>query len=431
MPVLYIVLFLVFLSLLIMIHELGHLTVAKLFKVYCFEYAIGFGPKLVSFKRKGGETSYSIRAIPFGGFVSMYGEGVELPEGLEIDSSRSLENIKKWKKILILFAGVFMNAILAFVLFFISAIIPRNVYHIDDFAVESGSVAYNAGLRENANLIYYSFYDNDGQVIENTDASETRFYLVDKDVTLYLNGNELSTKAFVVLDSAKFSSFDKLDITNFMSFYESKVVDEETQINFEKGIEFNQFDRTIIHLNYFDKTGLDLENLNKDDIVKQTTGDIEITVDSENGGLKAIGCAYKKDTASYGFGGSIKRSFYLFGESSTLIVKTLGALFTSTSAWGNVGGIVAIGYQSSNILANYGFAYFLLLWGEISVNLAIVNLLPFPGLDGWQIVVTVIEGISKKKIPEKAKSIVSFIGLALLMLLMVAIIVKDVIGIIG
>ena len=52
---------------------------------------------------------------------------------------------------------------------------------------------------------------------------------------------------------------------------------------------------------------------------------------------------------------------------------------------------------------------------------------PFPGLDGWALLVTVIEGISKKKVPEKVKSIVSFIGLGLLILLMVAIMVKDII----
>ena len=95
--ILYILLFIVCLSVLIMVHELGHLAAAKAFKVYCFEYSIGFGPKLFSFKRKNGETKVSLRGIPFGGYVSMYGEGVEVPEGLEIPPERNLENIKKWK----------------------------------------------------------------------------------------------------------------------------------------------------------------------------------------------------------------------------------------------------------------------------------------------------------------------------------------------
>ncbi len=119
MIVLYILLFIVCLSTLIMVHELGHLATAKIFKVYCFEYAIGFGPKLFSKKRKNGETYFSIRAIPLGGFVSMYGEEESIPEGLEIDPSRSLLAIKKWKRAIIMAAGVIMNFVLAIVVFFI------------------------------------------------------------------------------------------------------------------------------------------------------------------------------------------------------------------------------------------------------------------------------------------------------------------------
>ena len=72
MTVLYILLFIVLLSVLIVVHELGHLVAAKAFNVYCLEYSIGMGPLLFKKKRKGGETQFSIRAIPFGGYVSMY-----------------------------------------------------------------------------------------------------------------------------------------------------------------------------------------------------------------------------------------------------------------------------------------------------------------------------------------------------------------------
>ena len=111
MTILYILLFLVFLSVLIMIHELGHLAAAKIFKVYCLEYSIGMGPLLFKFKRKKGETQFSIRAIPFGGYVSMYGEGVELPDGVVVDESRSLNGVKAWKRAVSPLAGVTMNAV--------------------------------------------------------------------------------------------------------------------------------------------------------------------------------------------------------------------------------------------------------------------------------------------------------------------------------
>ena len=62
----------------------------------------------------------------------------------------------------------------------------------------------------------------------------------------------------------------------------------------------------------------------------------------------------------------------------------------------------------------------------VSVNLAIVNLFPFPGLDGWQLLVLIVEGISKKKIPDKVKNIVSLVGLILLFGLMILLVFKDV-----
>ena len=95
-----ILLFIVALSFLIAIHELGHLSMAKLFNVYCHEYSIGFGPTLLKKKRKNGETYFTLRAIPLGGYVSMYGEGMELEPGVEIPKERSIEGIKKWKKLI-------------------------------------------------------------------------------------------------------------------------------------------------------------------------------------------------------------------------------------------------------------------------------------------------------------------------------------------
>ena len=75
----YILIVVVMLGVLIAIHEAGHLATAKLFRVYCFEYSIGMGPKIFSKKRKGGESTFSIRAGPFGGYVAIYGEPGAVP----------------------------------------------------------------------------------------------------------------------------------------------------------------------------------------------------------------------------------------------------------------------------------------------------------------------------------------------------------------
>ena len=168
MVVLYILLFIVCLSTLIMVHEVGHLITAKMFNVYCFEYAIGMGPKLFSFKRKNGETYFSLRAIPFGGFVSMYGEAESVPEGVVVDESRSLLKIKKWKRAIIMVAGVTMNFILAILVFFAYEIgFPTHEPHYAHISTSSDTIAYNVGLRdgdflyaevgedENGSLVFY------------------------------------------------------------------------------------------------------------------------------------------------------------------------------------------------------------------------------------------------------------------------------------
>ena len=112
-----IIYFLLLLSVIITIHEAGHLLAAKKFNVYCYEFSFGMGPLLWHKKTK--ETQYSIRAIPIGGYVSMAGEadGDEMYPDIEVEDSRRLINKPWWQKIIIMLAGVFMNFLLAWVIF--------------------------------------------------------------------------------------------------------------------------------------------------------------------------------------------------------------------------------------------------------------------------------------------------------------------------
>jgi regulator of sigma E protease len=108
-----IVYFIIILGVIVFVHELGHLLVAKAFNVYCREFSLGFGPAVKQIQGK--ETIYSIRAIPLGGFVAMAGESDV--ESLDGDPSRSLKGIHPFKRILIMLAGVFANLVLAFIIF--------------------------------------------------------------------------------------------------------------------------------------------------------------------------------------------------------------------------------------------------------------------------------------------------------------------------
>lgn len=111
--ILNILIFVVILSIIVIVHELGHLIAAKKFGVYCSEFSIGMGPKIFQYKKENAETVLSIRAFPLGGFVQMAGE-----EGTDIEGvpfERTINGIKPWKQVVVMAAGAIMNIILAYV----------------------------------------------------------------------------------------------------------------------------------------------------------------------------------------------------------------------------------------------------------------------------------------------------------------------------
>lgn len=137
-----IIYFLLLLSAIIIIHELGHLIAAKIFGVYCYEFSFGMGPLLL--KKKGKETQYSLRALPIGGYVAMAGEvdGDEAYPDVEVPAGRRLIDKKPWQKIIIMLAGVCMNFILAFMIF--SLVILHNGTYTTSPKPEVASVVENS-----------------------------------------------------------------------------------------------------------------------------------------------------------------------------------------------------------------------------------------------------------------------------------------------
>ncbi len=417
--ILYILLFIVCLSFLIMIHELGHFTAAKIFKVYVMEYSIGFGPALIHKKRKTGETYFSLRIIPFGGYVSMYGEGVELPEGEVIDESRSLEKIKAWKRAIILVAGVTMNAVLALHLFFIKnvACSDQQLY-LRNMSVTEGSKADNAGLKT------LDIIALDEEVDANKDEwyvkENNTYYLLDNAATVnYTDSSTETVYAFV--DTKDVKNFKDIQMNRFIVLFSKATGESTLKVDYSKQIPYDA--------NFISVT-IDFKTVTK--FNEEHTQGIEfeshpITINREEGKLEDFGYSlYLQVNKPLPFFKAIGQAFVDFGESSTLIFRALGTLFTKDT-WNSLGGIVAIGFESTSVLQNLGIGKYIYLWGALSVNLAIINLLPFPGLDGYQLLVLAVESIFKKKIPNKVKTIISIVGLGLLFTFMIVLVVKDVI----
>ena len=533
MTILYILLFILCLSTLIMVHEAGHLLTAKIFKVYCFEYAIGFGPKLISYKRKNGETRFSIRAIPFGGFVSMYGESDALPEDFEgtIDESRSLNHIAKWKRAIIMTAGIMMNFLLAIVIFFVYELaFPAYEAHYGHVTIKKDSIAYNAGLKSNA-FVYtpilsyngsnYVFYDDEASVSFSDNTSTKAYFgfnynsMTLKDQFVYnkavafksinignltsytpisyddvINGDYTGEEVIINGLSGYLRAFAATSIKegdskiNVIRFAITENYDDKAdkavygtiKFNAEQKDEFNNFKNFVptnayitiagdiaysekYKRNEFTINDLDYQttypDLSSRNILKDKTGGllaknisfkVNVITESNNSGRgiahefngleidngvlpKNLGISMQLLSYRNNFGEAIKYTFEDFGNAATLIYRGLGSLFTKDGIK-NVGGILAIGVYSTQILEQNGFGQFLFYWALISVNLGIVNLLPFPGLDGWHFLVAIVEGVTKKEINPKFKSIASAIGLILLFSLMILILLKDIISII-
>ena len=155
--------FVLLLGTIVFIHELGHFFWAKKCGVYCYEFSLGFGPKLFSFRRKNDETLYALRLIPIGGFVAMAGEEVDDDE--KVPKSKKLYNKKWYQKLIIILAGVINNFILAFVvLFFISLIWGSYTTKPIIGVVGENSSAEKAGIKEG-----YKVLEINGKTIKTWD----------------------------------------------------------------------------------------------------------------------------------------------------------------------------------------------------------------------------------------------------------------------
>ena len=185
-----IIYFALILGIIVCVHEFGHFFFSKLFGIYVYEFSIGMGPKIFQKKDKKGETVYSIRAIPIGGYCSLAGEGSE--EDKKLPKDRLLQSKPVWQRFLVMFFGAGNNFILALVVLFflgliwgspsLSTVIPK--------VVEDSPVAL-AGIKEGDDIKYIN-----GSRVKTLDDIELYLALADGETEFKLlrDGEELTIK---------------------------------------------------------------------------------------------------------------------------------------------------------------------------------------------------------------------------------------------
>ena len=188
------IVFILMIGFLIAIHELGHLIAAKWAGVYCYEYSIGMGPLL--YKHQFKETQFSLRLIPIGGYVSMAGEDEASEQAypdVVVPQGRHLYEIKKWKQVIVMIAGVTMNLIVAFVLMAIAIFInggynDLSIRPAQVISVVENSPAEIAGLQPGDQIISVTL--EDGSTITIHDYDDLAPYIDGSTITLTVQNGE-------------------------------------------------------------------------------------------------------------------------------------------------------------------------------------------------------------------------------------------------
>lgn len=351
-----ILVFLLILTGIIVIHELGHFVTAKFFKVYCGAFSIGMGPKI--YGKKGKETEFQIRALPIGGFVSMAGEAdqEDNEELKDVPVERTLKGKKTYQKIIIMLAGVFMNFMLALVIM-LSANLMGGQVNVNRCEVGT--------LLENGSATKYGF--KKGDIITNIECKQTG---VSYAVASYEDLHSDMTKKALKINSRNAT----LDIT-VRRGKNSIVVKAVSPYNEEQG-------RYVLGF-------------------MQVTRRMSVT-----------------EAFSY--------TFKELCEMSTAIFNALGQLIVNfASTIKQMSGPVGIYKVTSQVRESGSMITLLYLVAMLSVNIGILNLLPIPGLDGYQAILSLIEGIIHREVPVKVKYALQVLGLALVFGLMIAVTYQD------
>ena len=197
--------FIILLSVIICLHEAGHLIAAKIFGVYCYEYSFGMGPLL--FKKQTAETQYSIRAIPIGGYVAMAGESSdEVYQDIPIPEGRKLTDKPIWQRLIILLAGVTMNFLLCYLI--LTMLVLRAGGFVESprayiNEVVEDSPAERAGLQ--AGDVIVSIYADGSLTKPKTfQDMQTVFLLLEEervDITVSRDGEEVTLEVFPEMQS--------------------------------------------------------------------------------------------------------------------------------------------------------------------------------------------------------------------------------------
>ncbi|MFH1162190.1 MAG: site-2 protease family protein [Candidatus Jorgensenbacteria bacterium] len=340
------------LSVLILVHELGHFLAAKLFRVRVDEFGFGFPPRLFAWTR--GETTYSVNALPFGGFVKIYGEDGETRSEAVSDRDRSFSAQPVWRRIVMVAAGVAANLAAAWLALSLVFIVGAPS-HLLLTAVSPSSPAAEAGLVG-------------GDIV----------------AAVSVGGRMLR---------------DPVKADDFIAMV-GDAAREGTAVSLSVG------------------AGNEVREVSLIPRVNPPEGEGRLGVS-----LAEIGMPQTAFFESF-----LKGAEETWSLTKLIVVgfvQFFGNVFRQPELLGDVAGpvgVVSVAAQAGSL----GFAYLLHFLGLISINLMVLNFIPFPALDGGRALFLLIEKLKGSPLPVRFERAVNAAGFVFLLLLMVLVTVQDV-----
>ncbi|MDR0955334.1 MAG: RIP metalloprotease RseP [Rikenellaceae bacterium] len=414
------------LSLLVLIHEFGHFLFAKLFKCRVEKFYLFFNPWFSLYKFKIGETEYGIGWLPLGGYCKIAGM---------IDESMDTETLKQepkpyefrskpaWQRLFILVGGVLMNVVLAIIIY-----IGMSMHWGDSYyATADINAAYGFEFSEFGEEIGF----RDGDKIVSVDGELPENYQ-DLVMSLLLDGVEAveverdGQLVRVPIHSQYIATL--LTDGGFITPYLPLVIDSlqagqgAEQAGIQPGDRILSANGVPISLNNnriseFAGQNILLE-VARDSAGTQQVIPIEVAV-SDGGTIGVIlrGDLIPVSTKTYGFFAAIPQGFKRAQAEISNYFKQIKLIFTpETGAYKQVGGIIAIG----NIFpGQWDWFRFWNLTAMISIMLAVVNLLPIPGLDGGHVLFVLYEMIARRKPSDQFMEAATWVGVVLIVLLLI------------
>ncbi len=432
--------FILSISILVILHELGHFLPAKYFKTKVEKFYLFFDPWFSLVKKKVGETEYGIGWLPFGGYVKIAGM---------VDESMDTEQLKQpaqpwefrakpaWQRLIIMLGGVTVNFFLAWIIYSCLSLFNGEMY-TDLTKFNNGIGVTEAGkkmgFRSGDKII-----NIDGKPAERLENASINILLGDH-VTVLRNGKEVTfpIEKEGVAEVLK-QKEAKLYITpRFPMIIDSLASPTSKTSGLAKGDK-------VVAVNgkptpFFDEVSTALsENKGKTVAIevfrngKQETFNAAVDKDGKLGvGVDQKALATVVTDKKYSFGEAIPRGFERTIEALTMQVKQFKIMFNSKiQGYKNVGGPIAIvknmpvdkdadGSISINWAAFWSFTAMFSVW------LAFLNLIPIPGLDGGHVLFTLYEMIVGKPVPQKVLENAQMIGVIFLLGLMLVIFGSDI-----